>query len=248
MSVPSEAIAPAPTWLLEVPFAHRGLHGDGVPENSIPAFEAAAEAEYGVELDVLLSRDGVPVVTHDLNLTRVAGRRARVGELTAAELAAIGLDGTDVGVPTLAAALDVLRDVPVMIEVKQVRPRGGRLERTIAALLDDHPGPCCVASFNPASVRWFRRQRPRIVRVLTASPSLDLRLPRVLRRRLAQLRDVPSVEPAAVSYELAGLPNPVTDGWREAGGALIAWTVTSDDELRRARTLADNVIFEGVRP
>jgi glycerophosphoryl diester phosphodiesterase len=33
-----------PSWLVDVPLAHRGLHGDGVPENSLPAFAAAATA------------------------------------------------------------------------------------------------------------------------------------------------------------------------------------------------------------
>ena len=47
--------------------AHRGLHTKDktVPENSLPAFRAAAEAGYGVELDIQLSRDGQVVVFHD---------------------------------------------------------------------------------------------------------------------------------------------------------------------------------------
>ena len=46
-------------------YAHRGLHGNGVPENSLAAFSAAADAGYGIELDVQLSRDGVVMVFHD---------------------------------------------------------------------------------------------------------------------------------------------------------------------------------------
>ena len=47
--------------------AHRGLHTKDktVPENSLPAFRTAAEAGYGVELDIQLSRDGQVVVFHD---------------------------------------------------------------------------------------------------------------------------------------------------------------------------------------
>ena len=40
------------------PYAHRGLWGKGVPENSLAAFRAAAEAGFGIELDVQLSKDG----------------------------------------------------------------------------------------------------------------------------------------------------------------------------------------------
>ena len=62
--------------------AHRGLHTKDktVPENSLPAFRAAAEAGYGVELDIQLSRDGQVVVFHDDTLDRVCGVHGRVDE------------------------------------------------------------------------------------------------------------------------------------------------------------------------
>jgi glycerophosphoryl diester phosphodiesterase len=248
VSVPAGAVHPAPDWLVDIPLAHRGLHEEGVPENSLPAFAAAAEAGYGVELDVSLSRDGAPVLLHDARLTRVAGDDRRVDTLTAAELAEVRLQGTDVGVPTLPEALGLLTEVPVMVEVKQVRPIAGRIEKVVAEVLDDHDGPFCVAGFNPATLRWFRRRRSRFVRVLTASPLIELPIPRIVLRRLAELRDLPSVEPAAVSYDLDALPSPVTDRWRAAGGALITWTVTDEAGLAKAREVADNHIFEHVRP
>ena len=64
--------------------AHRGLHTKDktVPENSLPAFRAAAEAGYGVELDIQLSRDGQVVVFHGAAQRRAlrkgAGADARV--------------------------------------------------------------------------------------------------------------------------------------------------------------------------
>lgn len=238
----------APAWIREVPLAHRGLHGDGLPENSLPAFVAAAAAGYGVELDVFLSRDDVPVIVHDSSLLRVARLDTRVGSLTVAELAELRLDGTDAYLPTLAEALDVLRDVPVMVEIKQARLRPGKLETRTAAVLDAHPGPFCVASFNPVSVRWFRRHRPEVIRVLTASPLTDARLPARLRTRLAELRDLPSVDPHAISYDILGLPSPIADAWRARGGPLVTWTAVGEDGVRRGYELADNVIFEHARP
>lgn len=238
----------APSWLVDVPLAHRGLHEPGVPENSLPAFRAAAAAGYGVELDVYLSRDDVPVVVHDASLGRMTGTDVRIGQLTVAQLAEVRLEGTDAHIPTLAEALAVLREVPVMVEVKQPWIRPGKLENRTAAVLDTHDGPCCVASFNPGTVRWFLRQRPDTIRVLTASPMAYAKLPAPIRTRLAELRDLPSVAPHAVSYDLDGLPTPVTDAWRADGGALVAWTAVGEDGLRRGRELADNVIFEDVRP
>ena len=244
--VPSET---CPSWLREVPLAHRGLHdGRGRPENSLAAFAAAAEAGYGVELDVMLSRDRVPVVSHDPTLRRSADRPDRIADLTVAELATVTIGRTGEHVPTLAAALDVLREVPVMVEVKQPALRAGSLEAAVAPVVGAHPGPWCVAGFNPATLRWFRRRRPEAVRVLTAGPIDDVRVPGVVRRRLAGLKDLKSVAPHAVSYDLTGLPNGPCDAWRGRGGVVVAWTADSPSALARARELADNVIFEHVLP
>ena len=61
------------------------------PENSLPAFEAACKAGYGIELDVHLSRDGQVVVIHDGDLRRVAGVNRAVADLTYAQLQQIPL-------------------------------------------------------------------------------------------------------------------------------------------------------------
>jgi glycerophosphoryl diester phosphodiesterase len=238
----------APDWLRDVPLAHRGLHGEGRPENSLPAFAAAAAGGYGVELDVFLSRDEVPVVAHDASLQRVAGLDRRIGQLTAAELREVRLADGDAHVPTLAEALEVLRDVPVMVELKQNRPRAGRLEERTAEVLDRHDGPYCVASFNPSSVRWFLDNRPEVVRVLTATAHSDGWLPAAIGRRLASLKDLVKVRPHGVSYDLKSLPHPATDAWRAAGGVLVTWTAVGPEGVARGRTVADNIIFEDVLP
>jgi glycerophosphoryl diester phosphodiesterase len=244
--VPTES---CPSWLREVPLAHRGLHDGGErPENSLAAFAAAAEAGYGVELDVMLSRDRVPVISHDPTLMRSAERPDRIADLTVAELAAVTLGRTREHVPTLAAALGVLREVPVMVEVKQPALRAGSLEAAVAPVMDSHHGPWCVASFNPATLRWFRRRRPEAVRVLTAGPIDGVRLPRMVRRHLTDLKELQGVAPHAVSYDLTGLPNGPCDAWRGRGGVLVTWTVDSPTALARARELADNVIFEHLLP
>ena len=73
-------------------YAHRGLHGCGVPENSLAAFRRAAEAGYGAELDVRLTKDGRLAVIHDATLDRVCGVSGRAAELTAAALSALRLE------------------------------------------------------------------------------------------------------------------------------------------------------------
>ena len=59
---------------LNVLYAHRGLHDNNTdaPENTMAAFSKAVMAGYGIECDVQLTRDGVPVIFHDFTLARVA--------------------------------------------------------------------------------------------------------------------------------------------------------------------------------
>ncbi|MGB0262748.1 MAG: glycerophosphodiester phosphodiesterase family protein, partial [Henriciella sp.] len=69
------------------PYAHRGLWSpESVPENSSGAFARAASKGLGIELDVRLSRDFVPMVFHDRNLERMTGIAADVSDYNAVEL------------------------------------------------------------------------------------------------------------------------------------------------------------------
>jgi glycerophosphoryl diester phosphodiesterase len=240
---------PGPSWLRDVPLAHRGLHAPGgPPENPLAAFTAARAAGFGVELDVRLAADGVPVVVHDADLVRVAGRPDRVERTTAAELAAVRLAGADEGVPTLAAVLAALPDVPVMVELKHDAVRLGGLEAAVAPLVVRHRGPVCVASFHPGAVAWFRRHAPGVVRVLTLTHAPERGLPRWVARLLAERAVVRAVAPHALSHDVRGLPASVTAAWRAAGGPVYAWTVRDAAGLATARAHADAPIFEGLGP
>lgn len=235
-----------PSWLRDTPLAHRGLHGDGRPENSMAAFRAAAEAGVGVELDVRRTADGVPVVFHDHTLTRLTRSDAQVETTAFDRLDRLRLEDSDEHIPTLAEALDALRTVPVMVEIKSIRRQAGPLEPAVAAIVGAHPGPVCVAGFNPASIRWFTRHAPDVVRVQTAGPLHDVAMPRVVRWSLRTLRFVALTRPDAVSYDLAGVDHPVVQAFRGGGGTVITWTVRTEADLARARKLADNVIFENL--
>ena len=226
----------APGWLT-VPLAHRGLHTpDGPQENTLDAFAAARDAGVGVELDVHVSADGVPVVHHDLTLAD--GRP--IGRVAAADLPA--------HVPTLADALDLLTAVPVMVELKQAALRVGALERATARVLDGHRGPHCIASFRPETVAWFARHRPATVRVFTVTDQPDAPTPAPLRRWLARLGPVRWLRPHALSVDVRDLPTPASVAWREQGGTVTTWTVRDAATRATARTHADGLIFEHVDP
>ena len=99
--------------------AHRGLHDDKRPENSLSAFRAAAEAGYIIENDIHLTADGEVVVFHDDTLTRMCGVEGRIEEMTLAQLKALRLRDSDEEIPTLQECLDVVDGrVPLLIEFK----------------------------------------------------------------------------------------------------------------------------------
>lgn len=150
--------------LTQYAYAHRGLHGPGVPENSLAAFRLAAENGFGAELDVHLTADGRLAVVHDSDLARVCGRPGVVEELTAAQLADYRLGGTDEKIPYLEEVLPLFGGrEPLLVELKPAR-NGAALAEKTARLLDGFGGDYCVESFYPSALLWFRLHRPRVMR------------------------------------------------------------------------------------
>jgi glycerophosphoryl diester phosphodiesterase len=113
--------------------AHRG-DWRRAPENSIGAIEAALRVPGcdGVEFDVRMSSDGVPVLLHDETLERVQGHPRRVDDVTAD-----GLE--DMGVPSLADALEVIpHRAAINVDLK------GSHDRTVVEVLASGRGPGLV--------------------------------------------------------------------------------------------------------
>ncbi len=148
-------------------FAHRGYHdsADGIPENSLAAFRRAVEHGFGAELDVHLSRDGRLVVMHDESLKRTCGVDRSISELTADELSAYRLEGTDEKIPFLEEVLPIFEGrTPLVVEVKPVHKNHAALCEATCAMLDSFSADYCMESFDPRAVLWLRKNRPDIVR------------------------------------------------------------------------------------
>jgi glycerophosphoryl diester phosphodiesterase len=140
--------------------AHRGACR-AAPENTLAAFRLAMDlGADGVELDVRLSADGDAVVHHDADLRRTAGRRERIAELRAAELAGVVVRGAatqTTGIPTLRAVLDALpAHAAVDIEIKEETWEDDRLERRALEVAASRSGPTL---FSSASTRVLERLR-----------------------------------------------------------------------------------------
>ncbi|MGX8699117.1 MAG: glycerophosphodiester phosphodiesterase family protein [bacterium] len=166
MLAPGRAPAKKKAPFLRRNFAHRGLHeaDQSVPENSLAAFRRAAEAGYGMELDVQLSRDGEVMVFHDDDLLRATGVGLAVAELSYRELRSLRLFGTEEKIPTLAEVLHLVNGrAPLIVELKTGRSNRALCRKTLA-LLRNYTGEVCIESFDPAIVAWFRFHAPRLLR------------------------------------------------------------------------------------
>ena len=172
MTHPSLHYAKCQRWRGER-FAHRGLHDikRGVVENTLPAFAAARDEGFGMELDIRFSKDMQLVVFHDDDLMRLAGDARRVRQLTLAELRAIPLAGLDSArIPTLREVLDMVDGkTPLLIELKS-GPDNARLCQALMDMLADYRGEYLVESFNPLIVAWFRFHAPQAVRGQLVGP------------------------------------------------------------------------------
>ncbi len=242
---------PAPAWLTERPFAHRGLHraAAGIPENSCAAFRAAIAGGYGIELDVRLAADGVAVVFHDETLRRLAGRDEAVAALSSDTLAAVTIFGTGETIPSLARVLALVDGrAPILVELKNPSLQIGPLEAAVWAALRDYDGPFAVTSFNPYSVGWFAEHAPGAARgqVAERMPPAGRRRPKALERQRLQLNHVS--RPDFIAYDVHGLPHAAPLAARRAGLPLLTWTVRSLADRQIAVAWTDNMIFEGFLP
>lgn len=146
-------------------YAHRGLHDEVVPENSLTAFKLARENGYGVELDVQMTKDGQLVVFHDGNLKRMCGVEGFLRDYTYNELCELRLKDTDERIPLFSEVLRTLDKTDLICEIKG--DNGNRnyelCEKVYKALLQ-YPGRYCVESFSPYLVKWFADNHSEIIR------------------------------------------------------------------------------------
>ena len=246
--------APLPPAFLTTPIAHRALHDvtQGRPENSRAAITAAIAAGYAIEIDLQLSRDGVPMVFHDETLERLTPRDGWLSDLSAADLASIPLKGGDEGIPTLSDVLTLVAGrVPLLIELKDQTLRmaetDGRLEQATAALLAPYQGPVAVMSFNPHCIARMAALAPSLPRGLTTSaydPADWHPLAPEICDRLRPIPDYDRTQSSFISHEHTDLARPRVTELAKQGAAILCWTIKSPEAEAKARRIAQNITFE----
>ncbi len=224
-------------FLTAQPYAHRGLHGAGLPENSLAAARAAIAAGHGIECDVRLSGDGVPHVFHDRTLARMTGAEGRLRDLDSAAIARLRLVDGDEPPPTLAALLGLCARTPLLIEIKAGRSANAvvRLCAAVAAALAGHDGPAAIMSFDWRACAWFAHHAPAVPRGLVLSTHVQPHLDEDA-RALAIAR----ADPHFLARDVRDLsqPSPLPDL------PLLCWTVCTAPARALAARHGAQIIFE----
>ncbi len=240
--------SPFLNWL----YAHRGLHDNGsdAPENSMRAFQKAVDAGFGIEMDIQLTKDKVPVVFHDFTLQRMCGVEGKVCDYTYEELQQFLLVQSDQRIPKLE---DVLRlvdgKVPLIVEFK-VEWRDLSLCPIADKLLQEYKGVYCMESFNPLCVKWYRDHHKEVMRgQLSQAYSKEKAYQGPLYFVLQYLLLNFLSKPDFVAYDHHAYKNISRRLCKYFYGNLaVAWTIRSREELAARKKDFDLFIFDSFIP
>ena len=217
-------------------FAHRGLHGSGVPENSLAAFQAALDQGAGIECDVRLSGSGSAVVFHDADLRRICDIALKVERTPTALLTGQRLCGSDQYLPPLWRVLEIVDGrVPLLLELKTHNGNADQLCREVLFDLSPGSGAVGIMSFDPKAVRLLRRSAPHIRRGLVIGKDLS-----PAKRWLALITAAPQF--LAVHRECLAM---LWVARLRQRMPVYCWTIRTQAERAQASVQADALIWEG---
>lgn len=229
-------------------YAHRGYFDNeaGIPENSLAAFQAAMDAGYGIELDIQLSRDGVPMIFHDATLERMCGVEGNIWDFTCEELQALSLLDTDQPIPTLQETLALIDgQVPVIVEYKLDKVDTLVCEKS-NALLQEYDGAYCIQCFHPYAVLWYKQNAPEVIRGQLAQDFWkDEKYDgKPLYLALSYLIENVATRPDFISYKYSDASNLSLNLCRLMGAKTAAWTLRSPQDYDLVKGEFDFYIFD----
>lgn len=230
---------------LPLVISHRGANREA-PENTIPAFERALKMGVdGIECDVMLTADKVPVVTHDSTLVRYSTTFRSVQKTPYKALRTIDVGSrfseafAGTPIPTLSDLLSLFRPTSMLlnIEIKtQPQFRNG-VEKIVADTIREFnmDDQVIISSFSP-SILWRMKQvAPHLRRGLLTEPKafffLHLRF-------FAKVLDVWGIHPSlqAVTPHLMDVAH--RNAWQ-----VVAWTLNTPDRFAQALAAGVNAII-----
>ncbi len=234
-------------WLTDIYIAHRGLFDNvGLPENSLPAFERAAQSSFGIETDVQMTSDGVLVVFHDDTLLRMTGAEGKLCDKTFAELRQLRLLGTDCVIPTFEEFLAAANGSNIVVEIKPHKDIG-EVEQKTRDMLLGYKGHYCIESFDPFVVHWFKVHAPDVIRG-QLSCSFEGAFGPIRRWILRDLKLHRWNGTQFVAYDAATIQTNKAVRRLAKKIPILCWTVRSQQQYDTLHDSFDNMIFDSFVP
>ncbi|MFH8488962.1 glycerophosphodiester phosphodiesterase [Streptomyces longisporoflavus] len=196
--------------------AHRG-DPYRVRENTLPSLRSAfGRGADAVEIDVRLSRDGVPVLLHDANLKRLWDIDRPLDTLSADEVRGL----TEGGVPTLEEAIAATEGQRLMLDLPGATPR------SVRAIVG------AVADCGAADRTYYSAGARTLLAVRAADPAAELALTWTT---LAPPRPavLDAIKPRWLNYRFSLLNRALVDRVRRQGLLVSAWTPDTPRSMRR---------------
>lgn len=227
-------------------YAHRGLHGKDIPENSLLAFEKAVGEGFGIELDVQLSKDGEVMVFHDYTLFRMTGCDKLLADMDYDELSKLTLLDTCEKIPTFKEVLSLVDGkVPLLVELKGENLDSSLCEK-VAVLLKEYKGSYCIESFNPLLIKKMKRFLPEaFYGQLYTNVCRDKKKRSPLNVLLTLMAFNFLSKPDFIAYnkeDRKSFPVKITTSFYK--GYKFVWTLKSALEYKTAKSLGEYPIFE----
>lgn len=236
---------------------HRGASAVA-PENTLAAFSRALQdGAEGIEFDVRLSRDGVPVVIHDPSLKRTALIDRLVSDLTSEELKNIDVGSWFTGgrpemretsreaaysrerLPMLGDVLQLFTANAglLYIEMKSDAEEAAKLAATVVKSVRESniAQQVVVESFDLSAIAEIKRIDAGIRTAALFEPKLSRPISTIRRLKMVELALRVSADEIALHHTLAGAG--VVEKARECGLETVVWTVDDPQWLERARSL-----------
>ena len=137
--------------------AHRGIHNEAIPENSMKAFFLALKKNIPIEFDVHILKDKNIVVFHDDNLKRMTNKDKFIKECTYEEIKDLKLKNTDEKIPLLKDVLKLV-DGKVLLDIElKMDVTDHSLEDGLIEILKDYNGEVILKSFDFKKVKYLKK-------------------------------------------------------------------------------------------
>lgn len=237
------------TWIYGSKIAHKGLHNEQYPENSLGAIQNAIDHGYPFEIDVYMISDGTIAVMHEFNLKHMCGVNIDIRTLKREDLKKYKLLNTEYTIPTLEEVLELTRgQVPIMVELKSFAIFSiGKFEQKVYDIMKHYDGEYAIQAFNPLVISWFKKNAPEVLRGQLWCLFEDVEgLPRLAKHILRKMYLTKRGRPDFLAYSTDDISKKYLKKFKKT--PKLGWVIHDEKQEEKANEIFSGVIFEDYLP